>query len=242
MNYLYTKLMSWAVGEALANSDRVRVMAVALCGILFTRILAACPQCSMILTPDVVQALTVALGGAAVTLVAALSHRDVGAPGQVVPGAAPVVPPVPVLPSGTATKAAAFLLIGLLGLASTGRAQYALGMGGLLGSSTWDVSDGGAWVPSGSTVGGGELNFAYGATDTTGKFNPEAVILVGLGGENLDGSNYADVLLGGGPVIPGTAGIPLVVAADWRMFTGKRYPAVMLGTSFQFGQLLWTSK
>ena len=115
MNYIYTKLMSFAIGEALGNSDRVRVMAVSLAGIIFTHILAACAVCNQILTPDVVRDLTIAIGGFAVTMVASLSHRDVGAPGQEVPGAAPVVPATV---TGATAKVGAFLLLGLLGAVS----------------------------------------------------------------------------------------------------------------------------
>ena len=168
MNYLYIKLMSWAVGEALANSDRVRVMALALVGIFFTRLLAACPQCSLILTPDVVNALTIALGGAAVTLVAALSHRDVGAPGQSVPGAAPVVPPVPVVPNSTAPKSAALLLAFLLlGLGSTVKAAsfgpiaispatgtLSVVVKPILGASFWRAGSGAVMVSEKDVLGG----------------------------------------------------------------------------------------
>lgn len=88
MNTLYTKLMTWLIGEALANSDRMRVMAMGLAGVVFTRILGACPSCNMILTPDVVNAVTAAIGIAAVGMVGSLTHRDVGAAGETVPGAA----------------------------------------------------------------------------------------------------------------------------------------------------------
>ena len=149
--------------------------------------------------------------------------------------------------AGPATKAVEVaksvgLLALLLCLAVSAHAQVSASFGGLLGSSTWEVSDGGAWVAGGSTVAGGELNLGYCSTDSNGVFSPMFVVMVGAAGENHNGTNYANALLGGGPVIPGTAGIPLIVAADWRIFSGKQYPSVMLGTSFQFGKPFWISK
>ena len=137
-------------------------------------------------------------------------------------------------------RIAGLVLVLLLGAASL-HAQYALSVGGLLGTSTWDVSSGGAWVSSGSTVAGGEVNLAYGSTDATGTFQPLFVVIGGIGGENKDGANYANALLGGGAVIPNTT-VPLVLAADWRVFSGKAYPGAMLGATFTFGKPIWVSK
>lgn len=88
MNAIYTKIMSWLVGEALANSDRIRV---ALAGVIATLILqglASCQVCATFLTPDKVQALSLTIAGTVVTLVLSLTHRDVAAPGETVAGAA----------------------------------------------------------------------------------------------------------------------------------------------------------
>jgi hypothetical protein len=148
-----------------------------------------------------------------------------------------VAPPTP--PS-SAPKIGAFIFLALLG-ASSLHAQFAASIGGLLGSSTWEIGQGGAWTASGSTVAGGELNLAYGSV-TGSAFSPYFVTVLGAAGDNRNGNNYADLVLGAGPVVPGTAGIPLIVAADWRMFTGDKYPCVMLGTAFQFGQPFWVSK
>ena len=150
------------------------------------------------------------------------------------PGADPVPPSPPVGPK--------MAILALFLLASSAHAQYAASIGGLLGSSTWEVGDGGAWSAGGSTVAGGEINIASGTVDASGVFSPYFVVLAGAAGENHNGINYANALLGGGPVIPGTAGVPLILAADWRIFSGKQYPSVMLGTSFSFGKPFWVSK
>ena len=159
-------------------------------------------------------------------------------------GAAAPAAGAPPPPSGQLPGRNVGLLLALgLGLcASSLHAQAGLSLSGLFGSSAWDVQDGGKWVGNGSTLAGAEINLGFGSTDTAGAFNPVGGLLLGVAGENQTGTNYGDVILGGGLAIPDTANIPLTLAADWRMFSGKRYPAVMVGVSIPFGKPFWVSK
>jgi hypothetical protein len=151
------------------------------------------------------------------------------------PGADPVAPGPPIGP-----KAAA-LLVGFLALASAvPAATYDLSLGSPLGSSAWEVADGGRVVSAGSTMAGVGLVFSYGASEGE-KFVPFIAIEGGFGGETRNGDNFAIGYLGAGPIIPGTS-VPLIVGPDWRFFTGNPYPAIMLSTSIQWGQSLWRSK
>jgi hypothetical protein len=111
MNKLYTKAMAFLVGDAAANSDRVKAGVISTVGIIAVQIAGACSACAMILTPAVVQNISIALGGMAVTLIAALSKRDIAVPGQSVPGAATLptsAAPKPLSPE-QASQAAAFI-------------------------------------------------------------------------------------------------------------------------------------
>ena len=144
------------------------------------------------------------------------------------------------LGSGTGSKAAV-LLVGLLALgAGSARAEVALSYGGLFGSSTWTAGPGGTFKATGSTLGGAEINAAYGSLSGTA-FTPDVVLALGGAWEDFNGNQYGDLILGAGPTIPGTTA-PLIVGPAWRMFTGDRYPALMVGTTFTFGQPFWEGK
>lgn len=104
MNWLYTQVMSWLVGEALANSDRIKVTVAGIVTAVLVQVAGACPACAPFLTPEVKAWICNAIAGAVVTLVAALSHRDVAAPGQTVDGAAVPLPLPPALPDGVPGK------------------------------------------------------------------------------------------------------------------------------------------
>lgn len=92
METIYKKILTWALGEAMANSDRVKVAIGSVVGVLLVKLLAYCPACSSFLTPENQTALTQVIEGAGALLIAAFSHRDIGAPGQSVPGAAAGTP------------------------------------------------------------------------------------------------------------------------------------------------------
>lgn len=135
------------------------------------------------------------------------------------------------------------LLLAFLLLGSMAHAQTGMSLSGTFGSAALDIQSDGSWVGNGSTIGGGELNYGWGSTDAAGNFQPLVIALVGLAGEHQQTKDYADVLAGVGLSIPGSmANIPLTIAADWRLFAGKRYPAIMVGTSIQFGKAFWVSK
>jgi len=102
MNWIYGKIMSWLVGEALANSDRIKIAVFGIVSTALVQIAAACPACGSFLTPDVKSWICNAIAGAVVTLILAITHRDIAAPGQTVPGAAvdAPLPPPPVTADG----------------------------------------------------------------------------------------------------------------------------------------------
>ena len=132
------------------------------------------------------------------------------------------------------------LLAAFLGLGAGLHAEVALSYGGLFGSSTWTAGPGGTFRATGSTLGGAEINAAYGSVSGT-TFSPDVVLALGGAWEDYDGNQYGDVILGLGPTIPGTTA-PLIVGPAWRMFTGERYPALMVGTTFDFGNPFWVGK
>ncbi len=88
MHDLYVKFMIWAAGASLANSDRLKTVIAGFLVVGIAKLLAGCAICSTFLTPDVIDQLTKGIAGAVVLLVISLTHRDVAAPGQTVPGAA----------------------------------------------------------------------------------------------------------------------------------------------------------
>lgn len=99
MNFIYTKLMTWILGEALAHSDRIKVAVAGFITTLVLNLAGSCAPCQAFLTPELVNKLSLSIAGLVVTLIAAISHRDVGAPGQVVPGAAEWTAPVDLPPA-----------------------------------------------------------------------------------------------------------------------------------------------
>ena len=88
MNFIYTYIMKFLVGEALANSDRMKVGVMSVVTIALTNLAGACTVCQALLTPAVVNAISVTVGGWALSMILALTKRDVAAPGQSVAGAA----------------------------------------------------------------------------------------------------------------------------------------------------------
>ena len=102
MDWIYQKIVGFFLGEALANSDRVKVVIAGFIGKALLTVAAGCAVCAALLTPEIVSQLTNLIAGAVVTLVAALTHRDVAAPGQTVPGAAVDIGPPPPLPDDPA--------------------------------------------------------------------------------------------------------------------------------------------
>ncbi len=88
MHDLYVRIMGWIAGEALANSDRLKVTIGGFLAAIALKALSGCSVCASILTPDVVNQLSAGIAVAVVSLVASLTKRDVAAPGQVVEGAA----------------------------------------------------------------------------------------------------------------------------------------------------------
>ena len=93
MNFIYTKIMKWLVGEALANSDRVRVAVGAAVTSLLTLIASQCAPCQALLTPEVTHWIVGVVGAAAVALIHSLGTRDVAAPNEIVAGEALPEPP-----------------------------------------------------------------------------------------------------------------------------------------------------
>lgn len=102
MNFIYTKIMGWILGEALANSDRIKVIVAGAISTLILNLAATCAACQPFLTPDLVNRLSMTIAGFVVTMVASLTHRDVAAPGEVVAGAAIPISALPGNPDGTA--------------------------------------------------------------------------------------------------------------------------------------------
>ncbi len=98
MHDLYVKIVGWFLGRALANSDRLKVVVAGFIAKGLLTALAGCSVCALVLTPDLVQQLSMSIAGAVLVLVASLTSRDVAAPGQVVPGAAVDLVPPPPLP------------------------------------------------------------------------------------------------------------------------------------------------
>lgn len=93
MNAIYTKIMGFLFGEAIANSDRIKIAVAGFVTGLIVNLTKGCSFCQTILTPEVVDLINKGIAGLVVTLIAALSKRDIAAPGQTidpVTGAAPV--------------------------------------------------------------------------------------------------------------------------------------------------------
>ena len=147
---------------------------------------------------------------------------------------------VPAIAKAAAQVAPMIFLAAFLGLGAGLHAEVAASTSGLFGSSTWSASDGGTFKATGSTIAGGEVNFAFGSLSGTA-FAPLACLSLGAGWEDYQGAQYADLIGGLGVAIPDSPAM-LIVGPDWRMFSGARYPTIMLGTSFQFGQPFWMGK
>ncbi len=96
MDWVYKKVMAWFVGEALANSDRVKTAiytaVLAPIGAVFALAIARCQPCADFLTPELATKLALGVAATIVSLGIKLIHsldvRDVAAPGEVVEGAA----------------------------------------------------------------------------------------------------------------------------------------------------------
>jgi hypothetical protein len=98
MNFIYTQFMNFLFGQAVANSDRIKVAVMGVMGMALAWFAALCTPCKMIMTPELTTFICNWIGGLAVTVILGLTHRDIAAPGQTVPGAAVPAPPAPVAP------------------------------------------------------------------------------------------------------------------------------------------------
>lgn len=144
------------------------------------------------------------------------------------------------LESKTSSILPLVLLACLLGLPKASMAAESLGYGALGGTSTWNFGPGGKLMSTGSTLAGGQMEFGFGSLSGT-TFSPDAVVVLGGAYENQNGSQYADLVFGAGPIIPGTEQ-PLVFGPAWRLFGGQPYPALAVWTTFNFGQPFWIHK
>ena len=94
MDWFYKKIMAWAVGEALANSDRVKLAIYTGLGSLLALATPACPFCPALFTPAVMQTVAAGIVALGIKLIHSLDTRDVATPGEIVAGAAiPIGPP-----------------------------------------------------------------------------------------------------------------------------------------------------
>ncbi|MBU6231518.1 hypothetical protein KGP36_02515 [Patescibacteria group bacterium] len=142
----------------------------------------------------------------------------------------------------TAAKQAAMLLfVGLLALGAGAKAEVALSDSGLFGSAPVNIGAGGQLVSTGSALAGDEVNFAWGSGTDAASFSALANLSVGGAIESQDSKQYGDLVLGLGVTLP-TTHTMLTVGPAWRMFSGQRYPALVVGTSFTFGTPFWVGK
>lgn len=88
MNWLYSKIMSWALGEAIANSDRVKIGVVTALTALAAQLIPVCGFCPAILTPALLDKIAAAIVVLGLKLIHSLDHRDIAAPGETVVGEA----------------------------------------------------------------------------------------------------------------------------------------------------------
>ncbi len=96
MNWLYTKIMAWLLGEAIANSDRIKLgLAGTISGVIsaaFVLVIQRCTFCAEYLTPELAMKLAVMVAAAVwsvtLKLIHSLDHRDIAAPNEVVEGEA----------------------------------------------------------------------------------------------------------------------------------------------------------
>lgn len=95
MNTIYKMIMSWLLGDAMAHSDRIKTAVYGSIVSALVLVAGQCSVCNAILTPDVTKLIAGIIATCTVSIIAALSHRDVGAPGQWVPGAAQDDPAIP---------------------------------------------------------------------------------------------------------------------------------------------------
>jgi len=99
MHDWYVSVMGWFLGKALANSDRLKTIIAGTIAAVLTKvtgaILIACAVCAAFITPDMVNQLSLWIAGATLAMLVSLTHRDVAAPGETVPGAAMALPDPP---------------------------------------------------------------------------------------------------------------------------------------------------
>lgn len=88
MDWLYTKMMSWAFGQAIANSDRIKIGIYSALASAAAMLAPACSFCPAILTPEVLHYIAAGIVTLAIKLIHSLDHRDIAAPGETVPGEA----------------------------------------------------------------------------------------------------------------------------------------------------------
>ncbi len=94
MDWLYKKVMSWAFGQAIAHSDRVKIAVYSGLVSAAAMLAPACPFCPSILTPDVLHAIAGGVVALGIKLIHSLDHRDIAGPDEVVLGEAmPELPP-----------------------------------------------------------------------------------------------------------------------------------------------------
>ncbi len=96
MDWIYKKVMSWAFGEAIAHSDRIKIAIYSGLVSISALLAPACSFCPSILTPQVMQAIAGGIVALGIKLIHSLDHRDIAGPNEVVAGEAmPEPPPLP---------------------------------------------------------------------------------------------------------------------------------------------------
>lgn len=88
LHNLWVKIKTFFIGEAAANSDRINAGILGVISIAFVNLASACPACAPYLTPTVTQTISYCILGIVGVLAHSLGIRDIGAPGETVPGAA----------------------------------------------------------------------------------------------------------------------------------------------------------
>lgn len=98
MNFIYTKIMNYLVGEALAKSDRIKVAVAGAISVVLTNLLGACQICQAILSPEVVNNISMTIAGTVVTLILSITHRDTLTPYETAAAGKAVAPMPPLKP------------------------------------------------------------------------------------------------------------------------------------------------
>lgn len=93
MDFLYKKVMEWLFGAAMANSDRVKSAVYGVITSALVLIAGRCQVCNAFLTPEVSNWIAGTIATLAVSIIAALSKRDIAAPNELVEGEALPEPP-----------------------------------------------------------------------------------------------------------------------------------------------------